>query len=80
MSYIITDKNESFVDFCIDGTPEWSGRPDIEHVARPFITKEEAITVRDELRALDVNPRIVNWEKRAMKQTVIPFKGEVATA
>jgi hypothetical protein len=62
MSYIITDKNEVLVDFLRDGTPEWSGRPDIEHVAQQFITKEEAIGVRDELRALGVNPKIVKWD------------------
>jgi hypothetical protein len=80
MSYIITDKNEVFVDFRMDGTPEWSVRPDLEHVARQFITKEEAVSVRDELRALGLNPQIVNWDRQAKKQTVIPFKREVATA
>ena len=80
MSYIITDKNEVLVDFRQDGTPEWSGRPDIEHVARQFITKEEAIPVWNELRALGMNPKLVNWERQAKKQTVIPFKREVATA
>jgi hypothetical protein len=62
MSYIITDKNETFVDFRMDGTPEWSGRPDIEDVARQFITKEEAISVTDELHVLGLNPKIVNWD------------------
>jgi hypothetical protein len=80
MSYIITDKNEVLVDFRLDGSPEWSGRPDLEHVARQFITKEEAVSVRDGLRALGLNPKIVTWEKRAKKQAVIPFKREVATA
>jgi hypothetical protein len=80
MSYIITDKNEVFVDFRQAGTPEWSSRPDIEHVARQFITKEEAVSVTDELRALGLNPKLVNWDRRAKKHTVIPFKREVATA
>ena len=34
MSYIITDKSEVFVDFRLDGSPEWSVRPDLKHVAR----------------------------------------------
>jgi hypothetical protein len=80
MSYIITDKNEVLVDFRQDGTPEWSGRPDIGHVARQFITKGEAVSVRDELRTLGLNPMIVNWGRRAKKHTVIPFTREVATA
>jgi hypothetical protein len=80
MSYIITDKNDVLVDFRLDGTPEWSGRPDIEHVAQQFITRADATIVRDELRTLGINPQIVNWDRRAKKQTVIPFKREVATA
>jgi hypothetical protein len=80
MSYIITDKNEVLVDFRLNGSPEWSGRPDIEHVAQQFITKGEAIPVWNELRALGLNPKIVAWKKRAKKQAVIPFKSEVATA
>jgi len=80
MSYIITDKSEVFVDFRQDGTPEWSGRPDLEHVARQFITKEEAIVVTDELHALGLNPKLVNWDRRAKKHTAFPFKREVATA
>src|ERR1022692_3530957 len=62
MSYIITDKNEVLVDFRLDGTPEWSVRPDLDHVARQFITKEEAISVTDELHVLGLNPKIVNWD------------------
>ena len=80
MSYIIRDKNEVFVDFRLNGTLEWSVGPEIEDVARQFITKGEAIPVWNELRALGLNPKIVAWEKRAKKQAVIPFKREVATA
>jgi hypothetical protein len=71
MSNIITDKNEVLVDFRKDGTPEWSGRPDLEHVARKFITKADATIVKDELRALGIYPKIVSWDRRAKKHTVI---------
>ena len=60
-----------FVDFRQNATPEWSIRADLEHVARQFVTKDEAISVRDELRALGINPQIVNWDREAKKQTVI---------
>ena len=62
MSYIIRDKNEVFVDFRLNGTPEWSVGPEIEDVARQFITKADATIVRDELHALGMNPKIVNWD------------------
>jgi hypothetical protein len=70
MSFIIQDKNEFFVGYCLDGIPAWSNRPDVEHVAQQFTTKEEAISIREELRALGLNPKIVNWKKRAKKQTI----------
>ena len=81
MSYIITDKNCMFIDFRLDdGTPVWTGRSNMDDAAQNFITKKGAVAVRNELRALGLNPKIVAWEKRAKKQAVIPFKREVATA
>ncbi len=80
MSCVIKNKNYLFVDFRMDGTAEWIHQADADHIARRFITKEEAIAVRDELRSLGLNPKIVNGEKGANKQTVIPFKRDVTAA
>jgi hypothetical protein len=41
---------------------QWIHQADADHAARRFITKEEAIVVRDELCSLGLNPKIVNWE------------------
>jgi hypothetical protein len=71
MTYIIMDRGEVFVGFREDWTPEWSTRPDIEHVAQRFSTKEQAASVRSELRALGLNPKSVPWNGRAKKQTVM---------
>ncbi len=67
MSYMIKGKNWLFVDFRKGGTPEWS--PDKED-ARRFVTKEQAIAVRDELRALGQNPKIVSGGIGEKKQPV----------
>lgn len=70
MSFIITDKNEVFVGIRLDnGNPSWSGRPDIDHVAQHFVTREEAVKTRDELRAFGVNPKIVDLDKRRRRKS-----------
>ena len=63
MSYIITDKNCMFIDFRLDdGTPVWTGRSNMDDAAQNFITKNGAVAVRNELRALGLNPKIVRRE------------------
>lgn len=64
MSYIITDKNRVFITIRLDHmVPEWASLPDRDHLAYHFTTKEEAVRVRDELRAMGVNPKIVKSRK-----------------
>ena len=63
MNIIIRDENEAFVDFRIDGTPEWSRFE--EEYAQHFFTRQAAVKVSAELRALGFRPRIVDLDKAA---------------
>ena len=64
MSYIIIDGNKVYITIRLDHmAPEWTSRPDRDHLAYHFTTKEEAVRVRDELRAMGVKPKIVKSRK-----------------
>jgi hypothetical protein len=56
MNYVIKDKGEVFVDFMEDYTPAWSFDGDN---AQQFESREEAIKVRDKLRKLGLDPKMV---------------------